>query len=190
MKRKCAVCRKPATRITPAGKGWCGGEDCGMALLQRDWEKREKKYRKEHREQKKALERPKDLKPRVQAAFNAMIRERDFYEPCISCKRKDHEIPDHPTGGKWDCAHFLSVGSNPELRFEQLNAHKQCKYCNRDRSGNATRYEENLAERIGVESVAWLKGPHEPKRYTVEQLRALQRTFSAELRRLRKEHGR
>lgn len=195
--RKCCArgCGKPALFFGPRiglkkQLCWCSDE-CGERLaidaLAKKRAQEAKVARAAHRERKKAIQRPRDVRPGTQDDFNIMIRERDFFEPCISCSRYDHEIPEHHTGGKWDCGHFLTRGAHPELAFEPLNAHKQCKHCNRDRSGNATRYEENLIKRIGADKVAWLKGPHEPKKYTVEQLREMAATYRAEKRRMQRE---
>jgi hypothetical protein len=169
---------------------WCS-PDCGtqiaLAKLAKAREAKAKKERAEHRARKNALQRPRDVKASTQDDFNAMIRERDHDQPCPSCGRFDHQIPEHHTGGKWDCGHFLSRGSHPELAFEPLNAHKQCKQCNRDKSSNAGKYRLGLIERIGLEAVEWLEGPHEPKRYTVEQLREMAANFRAERRRMKRE---
>lgn len=47
-------------------------------------------------------------------------------------------------------------------------------------------YRINLVKKIGEEKVAWLEGPHEPKRYTVEELQAIKREYSRMERELRK----
>lgn len=142
---------------------------------------REKKKAKDH-----ALERAQHAKAKeavktraqhlkeAQAAFNAVIRERDKDLPCISCGRY-HE-------GKYDAGHYRSVGSSPELRFEPLNCWRQCVPCNRHKSGNAIDYRINLVKRIGLDKVEWLEGKHEPKRYTIEDVKALKAQFRAELR--------
>lgn len=192
---KAPGCRERYWQENPHVK-WCSEACCdaiGKAALAKVRANREKAQRAkvkqdraEHLERKKAIERPKDVRPRTQDAFNAMVRERDYFEPCISCGRHDAEIPEHPTGGKWDCGHFLSRGAHPELAFEELNAHKQCKHCNRDLSGNVTRYEERLIQRIGADKVAWLKGPHDPKKYTVQELRDMIKNYNAKATRLRK----
>jgi len=195
--RKCCArgCRNLAKYLGPRNGlkkqlAWCSdecGERLAIAALAKKRAEDAKAERAEHMERKKAIERKKDVMPKTQADFNAMIRERDHDEACISCGRFDHQIPEHHTGGKWDCGHYLSVGSHRELRFEPLNTHKQCKQCNRDKSGNAGKYRRGLIERIGLKMVEWLEGPHEPKRYTVEQLREMGETFRAARRRMKRE---
>ena len=107
------------------------------------------------------------------------IRERDRLLPCISCGRH-HQ-------GKYDAGHYRTVGSNPALRFEPLNCHKQCVPCNQHKSGNIVEYRLNLVQRIGADQVAWLEGPHEPKKYTIEDLQQIKAHYRALLRDLKKQ---
>lgn len=116
-----------------------------------------KKARVENKKRKRDLKTNGQLIKEAQREFNKVRRLEDKDEPCISCGRYDHEIDGSWMGGKWDCGHYLSVGSHPELRFEPLNAHKQCKSCNGG-SGKYTRkghtvaqdYRENLIKKIGI----------------------------------------
>ena len=142
---------------------------------------KDEKRRKQKREARKARERLKtrsEWAKEAQAAFNAWVRERDYGEPCISCGRM-HE-------GQWHAGHYRSVGACPELRFEPLNCNLQCVPCNHHKSGNIVEYRINLVKKIGEGKVAWLEGPHEPKRYTVEELQAIKREYSRMARELRK----
>ena len=114
------------------------------------------------------------IHPEAQAAFNKWIRLRDAHLPCISCGRH-HQ-------GQYHAGHYRTVGANPELRFEPLNVHKQCAPCNNHKSGNIVEYRINLVSRIGQDAVDWLEGPHEPKRYTVDQLREIKREYTRKAR--------
>jgi Bacteriophage Lambda NinG protein. len=114
----------------------------------------------------------------VQAAFNEWVRLRDADLPCVSCGRH-HE-------GQYHSGHYRTVGGNPELRFEPLNAWKQCAPCNNHKSGDIVNYRIELVKRIGVEKVDWLEGPHEPKRYTVEDLKAIKADYRAKARELKR----
>ncbi|MCD5970754.1 recombination protein NinG [Pseudomonas quasicaspiana] len=140
------------------------------AIAQRN--RQEIKVRKE-----KLKSRAEHLKD-TQQAFNAWVRERDALLPCISCGRH-HQ-------GKYDAGHYRTVGSNPALRFEPLNCHKQCVPCNQHKSGNIVEYRINLVLRIGSEKVHWLEGPHEPQKYTVEELKAMTADYRAKTRELKK----
>jgi hypothetical protein len=115
----------------------------------------------------------------AQHAFNAYVRARDAGQPCISCGT---------TADVQYCAgHYRTTGSCPELRFEPLNVHLQCnKNCNLSKSGNILGYRPRLLEKIGAELVEWLEGPHEPKRYTIEDLKAITAEYRAKTRELRR----
>ncbi len=106
------------------------------------------------------------------SAASECIRDR-----CISCGKYEHEISHSGGGGLWDCGHYRSVGSAPELRFEPLNAHKQCKKCNQFLSGNHVEYRFGLARRLSSDQLEWLEGPHKPKRYKVDELKELHAHF-------------
>jgi len=110
----------------------------------------------------------------TQQAFNAWIRFRDDGCACISCGRN--------TGAKVNAGHYLSVGSSPELRFNPLNVSLQCEYCNVYKSGNIGEYRPALVNKIGLELVEWLDGPHKPKKYTCKQLIEI-RSYYAKLTR-------
>ena len=114
----------------------------------------------------------------AQAAFNAWIRHRDDKLPCISCQR-------HHTG-QYHAGHYRAVGSNPALRFEPLNVHKQCSVCNNHKSGNLTEYRINLLKRIGQQALDWLEGPHDAKKYTIEDLRQIRDEYRLKLRQAKK----
>ena len=114
----------------------------------------------------------------AQTAFNAFIRERDKNEPCISCGRH-HD-------GQYHAGHYRSVGACPELRFCEFNVHKQCSVCNNHKSGNIVEYRINLVKKIGVEQVEWLEGSHEPKKYTIEQIKTIQTEYKNKLRELKR----
>jgi hypothetical protein len=110
--------------------------------------------------------RLEELKPlsyyadRAQRAVNSVIRERDKDEPCISCGRF-HQ-------GKWNAGHYISRGASPALRYHSDNIHKQCEPCNTNKSGNQIEYRKRLIQKIGIERVEWLEGPHELPRWRKE----------------------
>ena len=114
----------------------------------------------------------------AQTAFNAFIRERDKNEPCISCGRHHN--------GQYHAGHYRSVGACPELRFCELNVHKQCSVCNNHKSGNIVEYRINLVKKIGVEQVEWLEGSHEPKKYTIEQIKDIRAKYQLKLKELKR----
>ena len=140
-----------------------------------DIERKDIKVRKE-----KLKSRADHLKD-TQQAFNAWVRARDASLPCVSCGRH-HQ-------GKYDAGHYRTVGSNPALRFEPMNCHRQCSPCNTRLSGNIVNYRIELIKRIGAEAVEWLEGPHEAKKYTVDELKAMTADYRAKTRELKKEQA-
>lgn len=134
--------------------------------------------RKELRAAKERVKPKGQYMREAQTAFNAWVRLRDAVLPCISCGRS-HE-------GQYHAGHYLTVGANPELRFEPLNVHKQCAPCNNHLSGNLVNYRISLLQRIGAEAVAFLEGPHEPRRYTIEDLKAITAEYRAKTRELKR----
>tara|TARA_R100000789_G_scaffold21676_4_gene24514 strand:- start:914 stop:1489 length:576 start_codon:yes stop_codon:yes gene_type:complete len=181
MAKKCRACKTPFEPYTSLQVA-CSPA-CALTIGKREAEKKAereaKAKRKWVREQKERLKSRSDHMREAQQAFNAYVRQRDEDQPCISCGRSDSEIGGHLTGGKWDCGHYRSVGANPELRFEPLNAHRQCKKCNRDLSGNVVDYRINLIRRIGQEAVDWIEGPHEAKKYTIDDLKEIKARYRA-----------
>lgn len=110
----------------------------------------------------------------AQAAFNAFIRARDANEPCISCQRH-HK-------GQYHAGHYFSVGAHPELRFNELNVNRQCAPCNDHLSGNIANYRKHLINKIGQDKLDWLEGPHEPKKYTLEQIKEIKALYKQKLK--------
>lgn len=163
------VC-SPACAILDAPTNQVNQEKAKKSLAQ--VARREIKVRKE-----KIKTRAQHLKD-AQTAFNAWIRERDIGLPCVSCGRHHN--------GQWHAGHYRTVGGNPELRFEPLNVWRQCAPCNNHKSGDIVNYRIELVKRIGAEAVEWLEGPHEPKKYTVEQLKAMTAEYRAKTRELKR----
>ena len=126
---------------------------------------------------KLALKTKSDWIKDVQQVFNKFIRLRDNADSCISCGKAASTTPN-----QWDCGHYRSVGSAPELRFIEENSSKQCKRCNRELSGNIVEYRIRLIDKIGADKLAWLEGPHEPKRYTIEDLKELNALYKRKVK--------
>lgn len=117
----------------------------------------------------------------TQAEVNKWVRFRDEGLKCISC---DNEIKGggYIGSGSKQAGHYRSAGSCPELRFNTLNINLQCQRCNVQLSGNIAGYRPRLIDKIGIELVEWLEGPHEQKKYTCDQLREI-RAYYAKLTR-------
>lgn len=182
---QCEVCLKPYLVLR------MGQKVCGPKCAVKHAKAVRAKGRQELRARKKAIRKLSECRAAAQKAFNAWVRRRDADLPCVSCGETN---PPVLPGGQWDAGHFLSRGAYPELAFEPLNVWKQCKSCNAG-SGKyahkertvAQKYEEELLRRIGQEKLDWLKGPHEPKKYTREDYDEIEATYKAKCKELEKQ---
>lgn len=157
---------------------------CGLAIKHVNQTKARKALadvgRKELRAAKERVKPKGQYMREAQAAFNSWVRLRDVALGCVSC--------DKPAtwAGQWHASHFRSVGSSPEHRFNPANVHKACSVCNSHLSGNILGYQPELIRRIGLEAVEALLGPSEPKRYTIEDLKAITADYRAKTKELKK----
>lgn len=145
--------------------------DKSRKKAEKDWIAKVKKDSKLHRQRKREL-KDNDRKHQVkktQEIFNKFIRLRDKASGCISCNAPFHD--------KYDAGHYRSTGAHPELRFCELNNHGQCVHCNQHLSGNLIDYRIGLVRRISATDLEWLEGHHEPKKYTIEELKDLQQHY-------------
>ena len=155
---------------------------CALAMAPANSERASKAIaqlgRREIQVRKEKLKSRADHAKDTQQSFNEWVRLRDADLPCVSCGRH-HD-------GQYHAGHYRTVAANPAIRFEPLNVHKQCAPCNNHKSGDIVNYRIELVKRIGAEAVEWLEGPHEPKKYTVEQLKAMTAEYRAKTRELKK----
>ena len=167
--KTCPACK---TKFTPAKplQTVCGWE-CAIRHTANLKAKREKK---ETREAKARAKKKSEYMIEAQAAFNKWIRHRDENQPCISCGRY-HQ-------GQYHAGHFRTTKAAPELRFNELNVHKQCSVCNNHLSGNILEYRKALVKKVGPYVLEWLEGPHEPKRYTIDDLKAIKAEYTRRLK--------
>ena len=145
-----------------------------------------RKYDDKKHRAKKADFKANDKSLRTKAAqssFNAFIRKRDEGLACISCGN----IPntgEYVGGSGIHAGHFKSCGAHSELRFNELNCNVQCFRCNVHLSGNIKDYRPALIEKIGLDKVEWLEGPHEPKKYTCAELKEIELKYKLKLKML------
>ena len=129
------------------------------------------------------LKTARDWTKEAQIAFNAYIRARDARQLCICCGMP---LGHNEVGGTYDCGHYRSVGSAPHLRFDERNAHAQRKQCNRYGAGRAVDYRIGLIKRIGMDAVEAIESDQDPRKYGIEELKAIKATYIAKLKELRK----
>lgn len=179
-KRKCGGCGRyfPPEQTFPGPIAWCS-PDCALAVARKRLPAAQKrKDRLEHRQAKERVKTRSEWLKEAQAAVNAYVRERDRDLPCVSCGRY-HE-------GQYHAGHYRSVGSCPELRFDVRQIHKQCAPCNNHLSGNLLNYRPELIRRMGQAVVDEIEGPHEPNRYTIDDLKAIRDDYRQKLKSLRR----
>lgn len=130
------------------------------------------------------LKTARDWTKEAQIAFNAFIRERDKGAECIDgCGAR---MEGEAIGGGFDAGHYRSVGSAPHLRFDERNCNGQSKKCNRYGAGRAVDYRRGLINRIGLEAVEALEADQTPRKYSIEELKAIKAHYVAKLKELRK----
>lgn len=181
-KLKCCGCkgRYPRETMRKLPVGYFCSDDCAWLYANKKTETQKAKAERAELKERKLKARTKgEWLKLCQTLFNRYIRERDRNDPCISCQRY-HE-------GQYHAGHYRTVGGNPELRFEELNCHKQCSVCNNHQSGRLVDYRINLIKKIGQENVEWLEGPHEPKHYTIDDIKALMAEYKQKLKDIQNE---
>ena len=141
--RRCKFCNNRFQQERPLQ--YLCGTKCSIEyqkLLQSN--KKAKESKDKLKEMKEGLLTHKDYLKMLQIVFNTFIRLRDKTQPCISC--------DRPLSSKFDAGHFFSVGAYPNLRFNEMNVHGQCVYCNQHNHGNIHEYSIRLPFRIGYQN--------------------------------------
>ena len=183
--RKCGY-SKCGKKFTPRRglQRTCQTPECALGYSrERAAKKRSRAARTLTRDQREALKSKPQLLAEAQKEFNRFIRLRDKGLPCISCG--NYPKSDHLTGGNMDCGHYRSIGSAPELRFTEDNAHAQCKRCNNFRSGNAVDYRIGLVARIGALRVGIVETAHGLPNWTRDEIRFIRDTYRRKARELK-----
>lgn len=119
----------------------------------------------------------------TQKEFNRFIRVLDAHQDCASCGK--------PAGTYAVTAgHYKSVAARPELRFDARNCHAQCAGCNSGRqkfkkgddATTSRKFRAEIIRRYGIGMVEASERDHTQKHYTIDQLKSMRETLSAERR--------
>ena len=193
--RTCPFCKDKYIPSSPMAPACCGAFECKAAFISSHVEKQRNKREKAERiaqvaDRKTIKLKLESIKPRskllreAQTAFNKFIRARDQLagHRCISSGRELDW-----SGNAVDAGHYRSTGSAPQLRFNERNCHAQSKQDNRFLAGNAVDYRIGLIARIGLQAVEALEADNEPKKYTIDDLKAIKSHYVAKLKDLK--HG-
>ena len=177
--RKCKVCKIRFNPTYSTVQPTCSIK-CAIEYAKEQTKKKQankiKQVNKEVKILKEKIKTTSDYLKEVQKVFNQWIRLRDKGLNCISCNKPPK---------KENAGHYRSVGSSPNLRFEPLNVHLQCEYCNTYQHGNLIPYRQNLIKKIGVELVEWLESNHEPKHYSKPDLIIMKQDYKEKIRKLK-----
>ena len=126
-----------------------------------------KQWQKEKKEIKEKLMTKSDYLNIAQKVFNTYIRLRDKDKPCVSCDKplKPNDI---------NASHYYSVGSSPNLRFNEFNVHNSCIRCNKELHGNIAEYSIRLPLRIGKENFEQLiQDRNKPSLYSINDVKEI-----------------
>ena len=140
--KKCKVCGDEFVQANSMQKVCSVKCAVDLAMIEKE-KKRKREWSKEKEEIIDRITTASQWRNILQKLVNSYIRKRDQDKPCISCGK--------PLKGKFDAGHFYSVGSYPNLRYDEDNIWGQCVRCNRDLHGNLLEYRKNLEFRIGQE---------------------------------------
>jgi len=183
--RPCQVCKEPYVQYNSLQKV-CRKFDCQLQFALKFADKsdalRKKAERKELREKKENIKRPKEWRADAQKAFNAYIRYRDRNELCICC---DKPMKINSIGGSYDCGHFRTRAAAPQLAFNEDNAFGQRVHCNRFRSGNQKAMEMGIRKRIGDARVDAILNNNAIRIFSIEDYKEIIATFKLKLKELK-----
>ena len=133
-------------------------------------QKKVRKEKKEFKENDIAV-----LKRLAQTLVNKWIRVRDNALPCISCGFNGDSR-------QWHASHYMPMGNNSAIRFNEENIHKACSICNNHLSGNLVPYRFALINKIGIDRVEWLEQQKQPKKWSLEELKEIIKTYKEKIK--------
>lgn len=182
--KTCKICKTQFYPARPLAS--CCSPMCALDLVRSKNEKAAKiaviKDRKETKQKLETHKKRGEWIAEAQTAFNVWVRLRDAGKPCICCGRIKDSLA---VGGTWDAGHYRSRGSAPHLRFDERNVHAQLKYCNRHQSGNVVGYRLGLIERIGLDAVEALEADQTPRKYSIDDLKAIKAKYAVKAKELK-----
>lgn len=185
---KCKYCRekKEAHELSSRLPQVCKSIDCIKKKYDEFKEKVHAKAKvnlkrekvRENKSEKEKLKTHKDYLKDLQKVFNEFIRKRDLGKPCVSCGADLKDKTVH-------ASHFFSVGSHPNLRFNEDNVHSSCDYCNVFLHGHLIEYTLRLPERIGQERFDELmRTKNEKLKLTIPEIKELIKHYKLKIKEL------
>ncbi len=170
-RRKCKTCREwfePKFSNEPC----CEKEECrkefkvnelmkkakkALVKIRSDNRQEDKKVKAKRTKQKESIKPIKYWYDKLQIVINQwVVKVRDKDKPCCTCGTSNPDI-------KYDAGHYRTRGACPELRFNEMNIHKQCSVnCNQHGSGMRKEYQGFIIFNYGEDKLNWLDGKHQP----------------------------
>ena len=179
--KKCRICKSIFEPIRPLAI--VCSYDCSIAyakvLADKNKASTALKMRRETKVKLDKLKTRLQWLKETQIVFNKYIRLRDAALPCISCQRFH--------AGQYHAGHYKTVGSAPQLRFNEDNCHKQCAPCNNHLSGNIINYRINLILKVGRQRVELLESINTIKKYTIDDIKELKLFYKAKIKEITNE---
>ena len=139
--------------------------------------------RREIRERKEKLKTRSDYYKEAAKAVRDYVRARDEGKECISCDTI--LIKCGAVGGDYDCGHYRGVGRAKHLELVEMNQNGQCKHCNRDQHGSYHEQRPKMIARYGLEAVEALEADQAPRKFTIDDLKAIKNIYKQKLADLR-----
>lgn len=140
--KKCKECNELFNPFNSLQK--CCSTNCAVIFSKKEKERKEsKEWQSEKKKRLENIKTHSEWLKDLQKIFNTYIRERDKGLNCVSCGSVVY--------GVGNASHFFSVGSSPNLRFNEDNVHLSCIECNLYKHGNLVEYTLRLPKRIGQE---------------------------------------
>lgn len=182
MKIKDKICKNCGGKFTPRNSLQIAcSYPCAIELAKKkEVEKKKKEVRKEIKADKEKLMTYSDWLKAFQQIFNAYIRLRDKDLPCISCGAK--------INNSGHASHFFSVGSYPNLRFNEDNVWRSCIECNLHKHGNTAEYSIRLKKHIGEERFnKLLELRKEPLKLSISEIQEQIKIYKEKIKTLKHE---
>ncbi len=139
-KRKCVQCKEVFTPIYTSVQPCCSYICALIYTAIKEEKKKAKAWKDEKKVLKAKLKTLPEWKKDLQIEINKIARLIDFGQPCIATGK--HE-------GKMNGGHYLSVASNPTVRFNLHNIHIQSEHSNSWKSGDTIRYQDGIVRIYG-----------------------------------------
>ena len=137
--------------------------------------------RAEDRRKREAMKTINQLIAEAQAAFNAVIRERDKDKGCFVCGRPFRDVP----GQVQHAGHVRSRGAAGHLRFNEDNCHGECEGCNGPHGAKPHEIKAGAIARIGQKRYDALEADNATHKWTHDELRSIRDTYKAKLKEMK-----